>query len=56
MTAKESAKMARLEAENKRLREMVDKQMEIYRDQAWELVGLRTKLDLVVAALRSCDE
>ena len=47
MTKAELAKMEKLEAENKRLREMVDKQFGIYREQLYELVELRTVVDLV---------
>ena len=51
MTKSESAKMRRLEAENERLRERLDKCMQIYRDQTYELVDYRVKLDLIEEAL-----
>jgi len=51
MTAKERARLARLEAENTRLREQLDRSMEVYREQVFELVELRTQVDLVRAAL-----
>lgn len=51
MNAKERAKMARLEAENARLREQLERSMTVYRENVWELVDLRTQLDLVRAAL-----
>ena len=51
MTAKERARLARLEAENARLRGQLDKQAKIYRDQLYELVELKTTIDLVTAAL-----
>ncbi len=47
MTAKEAAKLRRLELENVRLREQVAKQMQVYRDQSIELIELRAKLDLL---------
>ena len=52
MTRKESAKMRRLETENQHLRETLERQMEIYRDQLYEIVVLKTKLDLVEEAMR----
>ena len=52
MTLKESAKMRRLETENQHLRETLERQMEIYRDQLYEIVVLKTKLDLVEEAMR----
>jgi hypothetical protein len=47
MTKQEAAKMRRLEAETVRLREVLDKHAAIYRDQLYEIVDLRTQLDLV---------
>ena len=52
MTRKESAKMRRLETENERLREALERQAAIYRDQLYEIVVLKTKLDLVEEAMR----
>ena len=52
MNRKESAKMRRLETENQHLRETLERQMEIYRDQLYEIVVLKTKLDLVEEAMR----
>ena len=51
MTAKERARLARLETENARLREQLDKQAKIYREQLYELVELKTTIDLVTTAL-----
>ena len=51
MTKSEAAKMRRLEAEVERLRERLDKCMQIYRDQTYELVDYRVKLDLIEEAL-----
>lgn len=52
MTLKESAKMRRLETENKHLRETLEKQAAIYRKQLYEIVVLKTKLDLIEEAMR----
>lgn len=51
MTAKERQRMARLEAENRELRERVAKDAEVWRDQALELIELRARLELVRQAL-----
>lgn len=55
MTSKERALLARLQAENIRLKEEVAKHLEIYRQQAWELIDLRTRLDLVQQSLQQGD-
>ena len=52
VTLKESAKMRRLETENQHLRETLERQMAIYRDQLYEIVVLKTKIDLVEEAMR----
>ena len=52
MTLKESARMRRLETENQHLREALEKQMAIYRDQLYEIVLLKTKIDLIEEAMR----
>ena len=52
MTLKESAKMRRLETENQHLREALEKQAAIYRDQLYEIVVLKTKIDLIEEATR----
>ena len=51
MNSKERAHVARLEAENTQLRAQIEKHMQIYREQLYELVDLRTQLDLVRAAI-----
>lgn len=51
MTAKEAQKMKRLEIENRELREKLTRSMDVYREHVWELVHLRTKLELVTMAL-----
>ena len=52
MTLKESARMRRLETENQHLRERLERQMAIYRDQLYEIVVLKTKIDLIEEAMR----
>ena len=52
MTAKEQQRMQRLEIENRELRDKCDKHMEIYRDQLYEIIDLRAKLELIASALR----
>ena len=47
MTKQESARMEKLEAENVRLREVLSKQMEIYREQLYELVEFRAAMDII---------
>ena len=44
--------MRRLETENKHLRERMEKQMDIYREQLYEIVTLRTKIELIEEAMR----
>lgn len=52
MTLKESARMRRLETENQHLRETLERQTQIYRDQLYEIVVLKTKIDLIEEAMR----
>ena len=52
MNFKETARMRRLETENQHLRETLERQMAIYRDQLYDIVVLKTKLDLVEEAMR----
>ena len=52
LNLKETARMRRLETENQHLREALEKQAAIYRDQLYEIVVLKTKLDLVEEAMR----
>lgn len=51
MTRKEQARMARLEAENRRLREAVDKHFSVYCQMLHESIELKTKLELIEIAL-----
>jgi hypothetical protein len=52
MNKKEQMQMSRLEIENRELRAKLDKSMDVYREQAWELIDLRTKLEIIEFALR----
>ncbi len=52
MNLKETARMRRLETENRHLREALEKQAAIYRDQLYEIVTLKTKIDLIDEAMR----
>ena len=52
MNLKETAKMRRLETENQHLREALEKQAAIYRDQLYDIVILKTKIDLIEEAMR----
>ena len=52
MNLKETARMRRLETENQHLREALENQAAIYRDQLYEIVVLKTKLDLIEEAMR----
>ena len=47
MTAKESARVRRLELENEQLRALNAKHIQVFRDQAIELIELRAKLELL---------
>lgn len=47
MTARERAHVRRLELENAELRAQVEKQIDIYRSQAIELIELRARLELL---------
>lgn len=51
MTKKEAAHIAKLEAENIQLREQIEKHMKIYRDQLYEIVDLRMRLNVVSGAM-----
>ena len=52
MNLKETARMRRLETENRHLREALENQAAIYRDQLYEIVILKTKIDLIEEAMR----
>lgn len=46
MTRKEKLAFDRLEIENKQLRASNNRHLEVYRDQALELIELRTKFEM----------
>ena len=46
MTKQERLKMHKLEIENRELREKIDKHIETYRDQLYEIVELRARAEL----------
>lgn len=47
MTKSEYTRLRRLELENAELRRQSDRHMEVYREQAMELIELRTTLQLL---------
>lgn len=51
MTKAEQNKMMRIEIENKNLRDSIDKHIEIYREQLYEIVDLRTKIEIIEFAI-----
>ena len=51
MTAKERQRMQRLEIENKHLREELDRHREVGRKMLYEIVDMKTKLELIDIAL-----
>ena len=53
MTAKERARVRRLELENEELREKLGRHIEVYRDQLIELIELRATVDLLRELLGS---
>lgn len=55
MTKAEQARLRRLELENAELRRQCDKHIEVYRDQALELIELRTRLQVVRELLGSAE-
>lgn len=52
MIAKEKKELLRLRVENAELRAAVSKHLDIYRENSWELVDLRIKIDLIESALK----
>lgn len=51
MTAKEQQRMARLEIENRELREKISQHMRVYGDQLLLICEMKSKLELVDSAL-----
>lgn len=56
MTAKERARMARLERENEELRAAIHKHMDVYRETLIELVDVKTAFGLVQDAMQLFNE
>ena len=56
MTAKERQKLQRLEIENRELRHALDHSQDVGRKMLYEIVDLRTKLELVDLALHGGEE
>ena len=56
MTAKDRHRLRRLEIENEYLRAQVEKQAQIIRNNLYEIVDLKTTLDLVRAAITATGE
>ena len=56
MTAKEAQRMKRLEIENRELRAMLGQHTDVYRNQLFEIVEMRTKLQLIDMALHGDTE
>ena len=55
MTAKELARMRRLETENAELRKVLAHEQMLNQRTLWELVDLRVKVELIASALRGED-
>ena len=47
MTKREQASMRKLELENSQLRDQIQRHIEVYRDQAIELIELRSTIGLL---------
>lgn len=55
MTAKELQKMKRLEIENSELRAQIEKHMSVYRESLYQIVEMKTKLQLIDMAMHGGD-
>lgn len=55
MTAKERQRMQRLEIENRELRQALEHHQDVNRRMLYEIVDLKTKLELVDLALHGGD-
>jgi hypothetical protein len=51
MTAKEKQRMKRLEIENRELKSVLSKHTDVYRNQLFEIVEMKTKLQLIDIAM-----
>ena len=56
MTAKEQAKLRRLELENEQLRQQHMRHIEVYRDQSIELIELRAQIQLLRDILQEASQ
>lgn len=56
MTAKERQRMQRLEIENRELRAALEQYQDVNRKMIYEIVDMRTKLEMVDRALHGADE
>ena len=56
MTAKEQAKLRRLELENEQLRQQHLRHIEVYRDQSLELIELRAQIQLLREILQEASQ
>lgn len=55
MTSKERQRMQRLEIENRELRAALEHQQEVGRKMLYEIVDMKTKLELIDTALHGGD-
>ena len=56
MTAKERQRMKRLEIENRELKAVLSKHTDVYRNQLFEIVEMKTKLQLIDMAMHGGDD
>jgi chromosome segregation and condensation protein ScpB len=56
MTAKEMQKIKRLEIENSELRAQIEKHMSVYRESLYQIVEMKTKLQLIDMAMHGGDD
>ena len=56
MTAKEKQRMKRLEIENRELKSVLSKHTDVYRNQLFEIVEMKTKLQLIDMAMNGGDD
>lgn len=51
MIAKEKKELLRLRVENAELKRQIENHFKVYRENSWEIVDLRIKIDLIKFAL-----
>jgi len=56
MTAKEKQRMKRLEIENRELKAVLSKHTDVYRDQLFLIVEMKTKLQLIDMAMHGGED